>query len=149
MSFALPNAPLFSYLRRRRRGVAWAAVWVVCLQLLAGGIASVHAAQQALGGFELALSDVCHGTASGGSAGTADGAPADTDDGLPPVWRMGGGHCPFCHLAASLALPSDAALSFPPPEPATFFVPARDARLQPSAPDSCHAPKRAPPFSFA
>lgn len=109
--------------------------------MLAMGVANVHATQGLDAAARLALSDVCHGAGD-----RTDGGAGDE---LPPLPATSP-HCPFCHVAqAGIAPPPTVALSFPPPEPPGFFVPADDAGLQPSAPDSRHAPKHAPPSSFA
>jgi hypothetical protein len=111
----------------------------LCLQLLATGIARVHtlASLDAEGGIFAA--EICHGL--------ADAAPGDSEG---PASQANGAHCPFCRLAhAGIALLAPVALAFSLPEPAALFLPAADARLQPVAPESRHAPTRAPPFSFA
>lgn len=135
------RAPLDTVLapacRKRQRRFAWLAILAVCLQLLASGIASTHAVDALNTNGGIFAAEICHGT--------ADTAP---DDGERPA--ANGGHCPFCRIAqASIVLPPPAAPAFSPPEPVTRFFLAADASLQPSAPDSRHAPKRAPPFSFA
>ncbi|MDR1463606.1 MAG: DUF2946 family protein [Azoarcus sp.] len=129
-------APAF---RKRRCRFAWLAVLAVCLQLLASGLASIHAVEAFNAGNNFFAAEICHGTADGS---TPDGGEHPS---------AGGGHCPFCRLAqAGIAPPpSPTALAFSPPEPATLFLPAANADLQPSAPYSPHALTRAPPFSFA
>ncbi|MDR2261449.1 MAG: DUF2946 family protein [Azoarcus sp.] len=122
--------------RKRRQGFAWLAVLALCLQLLAAGIARVHALAllEAEGGIFAA--EICHGL--------ADAAPGGGDG------QANGAHCPFCRLAhAGIALLAPGTLTFSLPEPAALFLPAADAHLQPGAPESRHAPARAPPFSLA
>ncbi|MDR0635238.1 MAG: DUF2946 domain-containing protein [Azoarcus sp.] len=137
MRFSLPGSPRPSIFRRQQRRLAWLAVLVLCLQLLAFGFGQVHAAKrQAMA--SLFAADICH-TSFGLDAGTDENeAPASSTD--------ADGHCPFCRPAsANIMAPAPDALSFPSPEPTAFFVPAVDAGLQPSEPDSLHAPTRAPP----
>ncbi|MDR3212341.1 MAG: DUF2946 family protein [Azoarcus sp.] len=137
-----PNVPVAFRFRRHQRPLAWLSLLLVCLQLFASGVASVHAAKR-FAVESLYTAAVCHGSG-------VDGANAADDGGGAPPLAEKDGHCPFCRLASASAVPfSPGVLSFPPPEPATFFVPATDARFQPSAPDSRHAPKHAPPFPFA
>lgn len=135
-------ASLFSLLRRRR--FVWLALTALCLQLLAMNVGSLHAIGWLTAGAFPAAMPPCHSVAAETHAHTAaDGhvpSPVDGDG-------AGGFHCPFCHLAASVILPSDEA-SFPRPEPILLFVPADDAALQPSVPDLRHAPTRAPPLLF-
>lgn len=137
MRLSPPGSPRPSIFRRQQRRLAWLAVLVLCLQLLAFGFEQVHAAKrQAMA--SLFAADICH---------TSFSLDADTDENEAPASSSdGGGHCPFCRPASAntMAL-APGALSFPSPEPAAFFVPAVDAGLQPSETNSLHAPTRAPP----
>jgi hypothetical protein len=133
------SATLAPTCRNRRQGFVWLVVMVLCLQLLAVGIARVHAlaSPDAEGGIFAA--EICHGL--------ADAVPGDSEG---TASQANGAHCPFCRLThAGIALLSPDALTFSLPEPAALFLPAADARLQPVAPPSRHAPTRAPPFSLA
>ncbi|MDR0716044.1 MAG: DUF2946 family protein [Azoarcus sp.] len=128
------SAILASTCRNRRRHFVWLLMLALCLQLLAAGIARVHALQS-LDADGIFAAEICHGLA---------------DDGERPGSQTNGAHCPFCRLDhTGIALPAPVALTFPFPEPAALFLPAADAALRPCAPDSRHAPTRAPPFPLA
>jgi hypothetical protein len=133
------SAPLTQTCRNQRQGFAWLVILALCLQLLAAGIARVHALASLNVEGGIFAAEICHGL--------ADAAPDDREH--HPTSQANGAHCPFCRLAhAGIAPLAPVALSFSLPEPAAFFLPAADAGPQPSAPDSRHAPSRAPP-SFA
>jgi hypothetical protein len=123
--------------RRWLRRLVWFAMLAICLHVVASSVGSAHAARRlAMGSYGVAAAEICHSGA----------APENMDGDESFGWQTGGAHCPFCRVAAaSVDLPSSSALSFQPPEPVAFFLPAADAALQPSAPDSRHAPKHGPP----
>lgn len=80
--------------------------------------------------------DICHGN-------------TENDGGTLPESQAGNTHCPFCRLVMADTTTLLLTLSFPLSEPVTFFVPSVDAALQPHALEMRHAPKHAPPSSFA
>ncbi len=132
--------PEFHSLRRHPRLYALLGMLALCLQLLASGIGSVHAAER-LANSTSGVIEIC--TAAGIIRITADGTE------YPPA-QNAGQHCPFC-TASSLPPPLLAvALSFFLPRPAAAdFLPAAATGALPAMPDQRHAPTRAPPFPFA
>jgi hypothetical protein len=132
--------------RRHSRGFALLALLAICLQLTAMGIGNLHAQERLTQGqspSETITLQIC--TPAGMSSVSVEGEPHPAHGDLPDM----GAHCPFCLFQAGVSLPV-VAFSFPPPEPATtVFLPANAAGFQPAAPDSRHAPKHAPPVSFA
>ncbi|MDR0564824.1 MAG: DUF2946 domain-containing protein [Azoarcus sp.] len=134
---------LSGFFRRHQRRIAWAALLAVCLQLLAANIGMLQAARplpQAVDWGVFGAGDICHGNAD---------FAEDEETGTPPAPSAGSTHCPFCRLAElSFALVPLTALSFPPPEPAAFFVPSDGSHLRLDEPDFHHVLGRAPPFSL-
>ncbi|MDR2113227.1 MAG: hypothetical protein LBQ62_09030 [Candidatus Accumulibacter sp.] len=134
--------------RRHSRRLSLLVLLAVCLQLAAMSVGNPHALKR------LALAQ-CHGQrhdgaavfhahhgGSGGIGVEGGGRPARDVPAAEP-------HCPFCVSSANV-LPPVVVFFLVPSEPAAnVFLPMAAAGFQPSAPDSRHAPKRAPPVSFA
>ncbi|MDR3055399.1 MAG: DUF2946 family protein [Zoogloeaceae bacterium] len=142
MRFALPS--LLHPARRHSRGVALFALLVICLQLAT--MVALDMGNQRRHASDSATLQIC--TVSGMSRITLETGqlPAPPDDIPMPATGI---HCPFCITPVGFSLPV-IALAFPPPEAAAeVFLPATSAGFQPAAPDSRHAPKHAPPVSFA
>ncbi|GHT90384.1 hypothetical protein AGMMS49545_03740 [Betaproteobacteria bacterium] len=141
MRFALPS--LLHPARRHARGIALFALLVICLQLATMAALDMgHQRQDASGNASL---QIC--TVSGMSSIAPEAEQLLAPPGVPmPATGM---HCPFCITPTGFFLPV-IALAFPLPEAAAgVFLPATSAGFQPAAPDSRHAPKHAPPHSFA
>lgn len=140
---ALESAPMLRSLHALRcqaRLYALLGILSLCLQLVATGVGSLHAAER-----------LAHSTAGVIEICTAAGIIRITADGTEyPGADNAGQHCPFC-TASSLPPPLLAvALSFFLPLPgAADFLPAAATGAPSAAPDQRHAPNRAPPFFFA
>lgn len=132
--------PEFHSLRRHPRLYALLGMLALCLQLVASGMGSVHAAERLANSTSGAI-EIC--TAAGIIRITADGTEY-------PQAQNAGQHCPFC-TTSSLPPPLLAvALSFfLTPPAAADFLPAAATGAMPAAPDQRHAPNRAPPSLFA
>lgn len=140
MPFSLLN---LRALRSHSRGIALFALLAVCLRLAT--MAALDMGNQRLtpvaDNATFATLQIC--TVAGMSAIDVEDEP------LPARHAATSTHCPFCITPANASLPV-IAFAFPPPEAAEgVFLPATAAGFQPAAPDLRHAPKHAPPVSFA
>lgn len=131
--------PELHFLRRHPRLPAFLALLALCLQLVASGIGTVHAAER-LANSSGAI-EIC--TPAGIIRITADGTEY-------PTTQPGGQQCPFCAAAAGSPPLLAVVLSFfvSGSAPADYS-PLAPADLPPTAPDQRHAPNRAPPAFFA
>jgi hypothetical protein len=130
-------------LRRHSRGFALLALLAICLQLATMAAMDMGRLAQDQAASTHATLQIC--TVAGMDSIDVESAPLPTHHNMPAT----GTHCPFCITPAGASLPV-IAFAFPPPEAAAeVFLPATAAGFQPAAPDSRHAPKHAPPLSFA
>lgn len=131
--------PEFHSLRRHPRLYALLGMLALCLQLVASGVGSVHAAER-LANSTSGVIEIC--TAAGIIRITADGTEY-------PQAQNARQHCPFC-ATSSLPPPLAVTLSFfLTPPAAADFLPVAAMGALPAAPDQRHAPNRAPPSRFA
>lgn len=143
MHAARRSFPCFTS-RARRVAALWA-LFALCLQLLAGGVSALHAAER----LARQAVDVCKTAVADDQAGPSS-RHRDHESGRDDHEHRAGPHCPFCvsHGAALPLLAVVLAFLLPIGNGADTFV-ADLAQAPPAAPALRHTPPRAPPFSLA